>query len=88
MLLPVFDVLALAGLDSEKWTSQDDAASYSRVFTYQISKESLMDCYISITGSLPGDTDECRRVIVGYTSPQARTFHPDAQPIYKLECKE
>lgn len=83
-ITPIMEVLAVAGLELDKWTSVDDAQSYSRIFTYLLN-DSNPRVSITITASLPGDTDECRRVITGYTG---RYQLMRDEPIYKLECAE
>lgn len=88
-MIPVFDALSARGFDADKWTSRDDAASYSRVYSYQVresdNKEILGNVEFVITASLPGDTDTCKRIITGYSTPSSEPSQP--QPIYKLVCE-
>lgn len=84
-LIPIFEILELADFNQEKWTSADNAESYTRVYQYKLAEDPIT-CSIRIHASLPGDTDECRRVIVGYTEPSQEVHSAD--PIYKLECQE
>lgn len=86
-LTPMFDILDAQGIDADKWTSEDDAASYSRIFkaTLLDDEETGQKIVIRITASLPGDTETCKRVIVGYTSPDR--YIPTPSPIYELQCE-
>jgi hypothetical protein len=84
VLSPLFELLDARGIDIDKWSSRDDPASYSRCYTNQIhlDEEDGTEVEIQITAALPGDTETCKRVIVGYQDVPART-----EPIYKLECE-
>lgn len=91
-LTPLFEALdAHAGIDAAKWSNSDDAASYSRKYQASIyemdTPEEWGRVSLQITASLPGDTDTCKRVIVGYTMEQPAEPIP-AQPIYELRCEE
>lgn len=85
VLTPFFD---LVGLDADQWSSYDDAASYTRVYTNQVFKadEELNFGVIQVKlhATLKGDTDTCKRVIVDYIPASMQ----EAQPVYKLQCKE
>lgn len=88
-LLPLFAALELLGYDQEKWTSHDDAQSYTRIYSYVIHNtegENGADdekCELTIHATLPGDTDDCRRVLVGYEKP----YVPSETPRYEFRCK-
>lgn len=88
-LTSTFEILNYADINSSDWVSTDDAESYSRIYKTPIkSADDRITLGISITASLPGDTDECRRVITGYTDPSGRSYESEEpKPIYKLECK-
>lgn len=86
---PIFEALGAIGIDVEKWKSRDDAASYTRIFDqhgyFNICDADGVDLRIHAT--LKGDTEECRRVLVGYTRPEL-AMPRGAAPIYELQCKE
>jgi len=86
-LTALFDLLDAQGISADKWTSEDDARSYSRVFTNKVLDDDGegKKIIVRITASLPGDTETCKRVIVGYTKPVAYT--PEPSPIYELHCE-
>lgn len=86
-LTPLFDILDSQGIDASNWTSEDDARSYSRIYTNTVLDDEAtgQKIVIRITASLPGDTETCKRVIVGYTHPESHI--PQSQPIYELHCE-
>ena len=87
VLLPVFQALDTVGIPAESWKSFDDPASYTRIYRHEISVPSI-NVYIKIHATLPGDTEDCRRIIVGYTASHATVpilYAPT--PIYKFDCK-
>jgi len=85
VLVPLFETLDQLGYSSEGWTSYDDPTSYSRVFVLTIFEDDEGRVILQITATLPGDTETCKRVIVGYEPVRAI---PEAQPIYELQCEE
>jgi hypothetical protein len=91
-LTPLFDALyEKAEIDSEKWWNQDDAESYSRRYHNDVYKADAVDgefglVRLTVTASLPGDTETCKRVIVGYREAVQSESLP-ATPIYELVCE-
>jgi hypothetical protein len=89
-LVPFFDLLENFGITEESdFSSYDDAASFTRIFNVDIYKKGSEDgefghISIRIHASLVGDTELCKRVVVGYTD--ARMV--EAEPIYELKCEE
>lgn len=87
-LLPVFQALDAAGIcPIDSWSSHDDAQSYSRIYEAKIEhidngQDFDLDVELQITATLPGDTDTCRRVIVGYDEVPPKP----ARPRYELRC--
>jgi hypothetical protein len=86
---PLFTSLDSAGIPMDKWVSSDQPASYTRQYEATLQKDSpdeenpVGELIVRVIANLPGDTNTCRRVIVGYTDPvQSRP-----EPIYKLECE-
>jgi len=86
-LVPLFDVLDMMNVPADKWTSYDDAQSYSRTYSTEILKDDAggRGVRINVVASLPGDTETCKRVIVGYTQPKPQEAEV-AKPIYELRC--
>ncbi len=86
-LSPMFEVLDQLGLPVENWESKDDAASYSRIYRQELHKETLEPegghVEVCITANLPGDTETCKRVIVGWRGPRS----VPSEPIYELQCE-
>lgn len=81
-LIPMFETLAIYGYPVDMWENQDNAESYTRIYIHKLDE----DISIRIHAELPGDTDDCRRVIKGYRN--EREFYQDSrpQPIYAFEC--
>lgn len=84
-LTQLFEVLDAAGIDLPigGWTSQDDAQSWTRIFKSTPVDTPTSRINIQIHASLPGDTDTCHRVIVGY---EREDREKPARPIYELRC--
>src|SRR3972149_4577379 len=86
-LTPIFEALGSVGIDPAKWESRDDAASYTRIFSFK--KLFGEETDLPVHGTLVGDTNECRRVLTGYTAEKEEaTVKTGGDPIYKLECNE
>ena len=85
-LNPLFEALELVGVGTEKWASHDDAKSYTRIFTNENFFGGSVN--LKIHATLKGDTEECRRVLIGYTEVGTQEAPPEPEPIYKLECGE
>lgn len=81
---PALIALQVAGLELDKWTSRDDAESYTRIFEQADYFEERIG--VRLYATLTGDTEECKRIFVGYESRQPSYY--GGNPIYKLECKE
>lgn len=81
---PTLELLETKGFDIDKWTTMDEASSFSRYYTHSVLKNETSEVMIIITASLKGDNDTCKRVVVGYTKPEERP----AQPIYEIRCGE
>lgn len=87
-LTPLFDALSLkCSVDADTWESTDDAESYSRRYKGFAAHADDRSVAVHITASLPGDTDTCKRVIVGYRDAIQAEALP-AAPIYELRCEE
>lgn len=83
-MTPIFELLEPKGFDIDKWTSEDDAASFSRRYKYCLQGGGNKSTHVQviITCTLQGDNDTCKRVITGYTQPSIQP----AQPIYSIKC--
>lgn len=81
---PVFEMLATRDFDIDAWTSEDDAASFSRVYAYTLlgGTGKADNVTVKITCTLEGDNDTCKRVVVGHTEPRVLP----SEPIYEIHC--
>lgn len=82
-LIPLFEKLEeMYGFPTDAWTNTDDARSYTRIYTHTIEKEEHLSVELRVHAILPGNTDTCRRVITGYSTP----YVPRPEPIYEMVC--
>lgn len=87
-LEPLFTVLDAADLNLslDAWKSHDDAASYTRIFEVEQELDPNSKLTVKILATLPGDTDTCRRVLVGYEDESRVYRNNTSRPIYELRC--
>lgn len=78
-MLPLLEALAPLGFSENGWKNEDVAATYTRVFNNTILDGRLV---LALHANLPGDTDECRRIVKGYTE----GWITKPEPIYGFDC--
>lgn len=78
-VLPLLEALEPWGFDTLAWRNEDIAETYTRVFNNSAVGGMLA---LSVYVNLPGDTDECRRVVKGFTE----GYMSRPEPIYGFDC--